>query len=606
MTTIITKNGSGAPTAGQLSQGELAVDLTNKELYTKDSGGNVIKVGAQGGSTGTFTDLTATSSFTSPGIDDNATSTAITIDANENVGIGETNPSEFLHITGASPAVRLDNTGGTTDWLMQNTDNSMRWVSVPSAGGSSTERMRINSAGNVGIGTSSPSAPLEVDVGNSSPAVSGSMDSGVIIQAGAGSQALNMGATSTGSYAWINSAFANNSSVPSPLAFMTGTQERMRIDASGNVGYTGKLFSSNDTTTLGGLQLYRNHSSGDCYLFDTTAAPYSGDMIFGTTNAEAMRLDSSGNLLVGTDDGSFINGGGIKIANSQAARLKLCDTDTAGTGSSDGMELTQSGTAAYLFNNENAFMAFGTNATERMRLDSSGNLLVGTTSVSGFLNSTSETGVINYQSGALGVSKSSDTAGYFKRLGNDGAIVELRNSSATTVGAIATRASQLAIGCTNTGLEFNDANDAVIPADINANNTRDNAISLGTSGVRFDDAFITNGVTTGSDERDKQDISALDEAETRVAVACKGLLRKWRWKDAVAEKDNNARSDKTARFHFGIIAQDLKAAFEAEGLDAERYGMFMYDTWTDEETDEERSRMGVRYSELLAFIIAAI
>ena len=37
MTTIITKNGSGAPTAGQLSQGELAVDLTNKELYTKET-----------------------------------------------------------------------------------------------------------------------------------------------------------------------------------------------------------------------------------------------------------------------------------------------------------------------------------------------------------------------------------------------------------------------------------------------------------------------------------------------------------------------------------------------------------------------------------------
>ena len=43
-TTIITKNGSGAPTAGQLSAGELAVDLTNKELYSKDSLGNVIKI----------------------------------------------------------------------------------------------------------------------------------------------------------------------------------------------------------------------------------------------------------------------------------------------------------------------------------------------------------------------------------------------------------------------------------------------------------------------------------------------------------------------------------------------------------------------------------
>ena len=87
-TTIITKNGSGAPVAGDLVQGELAVDLTNKTLYSKDSSGNVFKVGdTGGGSPGTFTDLVATNSFTSPGIDDNATSTAITIDANENVGI---------------------------------------------------------------------------------------------------------------------------------------------------------------------------------------------------------------------------------------------------------------------------------------------------------------------------------------------------------------------------------------------------------------------------------------------------------------------------------------------------------------------------------------
>ena len=61
-----------------------------------------------------------------------------------------------------------------------------------------------------------------------------------------------------------------------------------------------------------------------------------------------------------------------------------------------------------------------------------------------------------------------------------------------------------------------------------------------------------------------------------------------------------------ARIHFGIIAQDLQAAFEAEGLDAGRYGMFINTTWTDEGTGEEHSRMGVRYSELLAFIISAI
>ena len=44
-TTIKLKNGSGAPLAGDLVQGEPAFDLTNKRLYTEDSGGTVIEVG---------------------------------------------------------------------------------------------------------------------------------------------------------------------------------------------------------------------------------------------------------------------------------------------------------------------------------------------------------------------------------------------------------------------------------------------------------------------------------------------------------------------------------------------------------------------------------
>ena len=63
MTTIKLKNGSGAPTAGDLVQGEPALDLTNKRLYTEDSGGTVIEIGinptsvttgAVSGTTGTF------------------------------------------------------------------------------------------------------------------------------------------------------------------------------------------------------------------------------------------------------------------------------------------------------------------------------------------------------------------------------------------------------------------------------------------------------------------------------------------------------------------------------------------------------------------------
>ena len=56
MTTIKLKNGSGAPTSGDLVQGEPALDLTNKRLYTEDSGGTVIEVGTNPGTDVTFAD----------------------------------------------------------------------------------------------------------------------------------------------------------------------------------------------------------------------------------------------------------------------------------------------------------------------------------------------------------------------------------------------------------------------------------------------------------------------------------------------------------------------------------------------------------------------
>ena len=77
------------------------------------------------------------------------------------------------------------------------------------------------------------------------------------------------------------------------------------------------------------------------------------------------------------------------------------------------------------------------------------------------------------------------------------------------------------------------------------------------------------------------------------------MLRKFRWKSSVAAKGDEART------HFGIIAQDLQAAFAAEGLDAGDYAMFISSTWTNDD-GEEQTRLGVRYSELLAFIIGGI
>lgn len=145
---------------------------------------------------------------------------------------------------------------------------------------------------------------------------------------------------------------------------------------------------------------------------------------------------------------------------------------------------------------------------------------------------------------------------------------------------------------------------------------RDDSVDLGSSTVRFDNIYATNGTIQTSDKTEKRAIRELTEAEQRVAIVAKGLLRAFKWRTAVAAKGEEAR------VHFGIMAQDLQEAFQDEGLDARDYGLFIETTWWEhgntkysnqedipEEHQEnvvERKRLGVRYAELMAFIIAAL
>jgi hypothetical protein len=204
---------------------------------------------------------------------------------------------------------------------------------------------------------------------------------------------------------------------------------------------------------------------------------------------------------------------------------------------------------------------------------------------------------------------------YFNRQYSNGEIVQFRQdgSPVANIGVANTSlgTNPYIAGSGGRGLSFDVDTNTIFPC-TSTGARADNTADLGVSTARFNDAYITNGVTTGSDFNDKQNIETLSDAEVRVATACKGLLRKWKWKSAVAEKGDNART------HFGIIAQDLQDAFTAEGLDAGDYAMFMSNTWweldgetyeTEEEAPEgatENTRLGVRYNQLLAFIISAI
>ena len=296
MTTIITKNGSGAPTAGQLSQGELAVDLTNKELYTKDSGGNIIKVGSQGGSSGTFTDLVATDSFTSPGIDDNATSTAITIDANENVGIGIVDPKAPLHLNDYLQ-ITTDGTGhesGNGSVLSVGAAGELYLHNYEDAdvriGTNNITRMTIDGAGNVGIGTSTPDQALVVD----------------------GSIALSYNSTS--SYQGIKRVgvgtvyyTGTTSTSTSAIHTFTGSGDaaKMTILESGNVGIgTDDPASKLHVKNTGGSGVIQIGTAGGTAAREWKQIASSGNGSYyiqdATAVANRLAIDISGNVGIGT------------------------------------------------------------------------------------------------------------------------------------------------------------------------------------------------------------------------------------------------------------------------------------------------------------------
>jgi hypothetical protein len=423
-TTIKLKNGSGAPLAGDLVQGEPALDLTNKRLYTENASGTVIEVGTNP------TSLT-TGTFTSTGIDDNATSTAITIDSSENVGIGTASPITPLDVFGKQ-RIYLNNTnvgnasslqltqdgtgdaaisfliGATTEWLagVDNSDSDKFKISNITGGSDFTATgMTIDSSGNVGIGTASPSAKL--DISGAAPVLE-LTDTG-----------------STASYGWQPTANDLR------LFDFNASLERLRIDSSGNVGIgttspnaTLAFGGSSDVafnTSLGSTGTYgqikafntlapSNPATNIRFIRDVASVGNDGAICFDTVNTERMRIDSSGKLLVGKTSPSITTAGteitsssllqsvsdtSTNLATNGGAVLNLCNTSATdgnfsniGGYNSNGLVVSQmnfinlnhtSRTGAITLSTHN-----GTSLNEAMRIDSSGNVGIGTASPSSY------------------------------------------------------------------------------------------------------------------------------------------------------------------------------------------------------------------------------
>lgn len=254
-------------------------------------------------------------------------------------------------------------------------------------------------------------------------------------------------------------------------------------------------------------------------------------------------------------------------------------------------------TGVDFWNSNNTFMRFVNNSSEAMRIDSSGNLLVGKTT-----DNITVVGAQVQADGALLGTRANGQPMTLNRTSSDGDIVQFRKDG-TTVGSIATYSSDLVFAAGgDCGIRLNHTgatgSDFVAPAR-DSGALRDNAIDLGTASGRWDDVYATNGVIQTSDVNEKQQIAELTAAEMQAAKAISKLFKTFKWNDSVVEKGDDAR------IHTGVIAQEVEAAMTAAGLDAGRYAFFISSDWTDEETGEQRNRKGIRYPQLLSFIGAA-
>lgn len=384
-----------------------------------------------------------------------------------------------------------------------------------------------------------------------------------------------------------------------------------------------------DNININGNTVSSTNINGDVNL-----SPNGTGTVVINTDLDVDNININGNTIISTD-----TNGNIALTPNGTGEVDISKVDID-SGAIDGTTIGASSAAAGSFTtvttsgvSATGALTFTSSASERMRIDGT-SLFVGKTSAS-----LATTGIQATSSGqAFSVTRDGGGPFNLNRLTSDGEVAGFYKDT-SQFGSIASNGGAMDIISTSSilTLEQNDTARRRInfqSTDFAPRNADDDTMDLGKAAARWDDVYATNGTIQTSDANEKQDIEALSDAEQRVAVAAKGLLRKYRWKSSVAEKGDDAR------IHFGIIAQDLKAAFEAEGLDAGRYAMFINSEWwehsvdvpaveadpendieavdaytrvdtysTQEEAPEgavKRSRMGVRYNQLLAFIIAAI
>jgi hypothetical protein len=280
---------------------------------------------------------------------------------------------------------------------------------------SASNNIVLTSGGNVGIGTSSPGVTLDVN--------------GVIRSTGTSAiLAISKRSTGTGD-AW---GIYSQSGELNLYDFIAASS-RLVIDTSGNVGIgtsspAGKFASvggaiqlSGGTTAQEGIRIQRASGYAGIYGINNDNNAYNAIAIF-TGASEAMRIDTSGNVGIGTSSPA-------RLFEVKAATTNI----PARLGNAQGnMDIGGSDGATVNIDTRLWAMSLQTGSTERARIDTSGNFFVGRTAVTNF-NSESGLWLSPVQGISIGKNSSANLGAclYMNRMAavGDGTLVEFAESN---------------------------------------------------------------------------------------------------------------------------------------------------------------------------------
>ena len=388
--------------------------------------------------------------FTSAGIDDNATSVAITINSSEQVWIGTTSPASLLDVQGTGVVAAFKSTNNNTVLRVKGSNATNGGGLGSTSSGdlvfleNLSEGMRLTSTG-LGIGDTSPSAKLDVrsqinvtnSNGNSLQAVTGtrwgySSSYKVVALGGVNTGTSNTtaigydpsgnpGASFTGTGSEL--LFRNGVEFTTPNSADDGFHHDLIVLKDGNVGMgtsspetTLHVFSASsgasahsnaddlfiENSSACGITIGSGATSVGTINFADSSAQYDGfieynhsnrSMRFATavsSSGEAMRIDSSGNVGIGTSSPSEkleVSDGKLLIkTTSGAAFLEIVSPGGTADSVINFGDSADNNVGVIAYEHDNNAMKFNVNASTAMRINSSGNVGIGETAPLGKLH----------------------------------------------------------------------------------------------------------------------------------------------------------------------------------------------------------------------------